>query len=891
MAKYDPDKFKKDLKELNKLYKELKKESVGMKDFFTGAKGAKQLADSLKLARLEIAELNTSFEDTVMMINQIGKEFNDQFNNPLKEGTASFKKLRSIASDLEDDLYGIIDLEKKQLLNIKKKTLQEKQNHERIIKNLIAKSKSTDGIDQKEKDLLANLQSEVKVTDIILEQTDKRLDQERKIAKTAGVTGAIFNSLSSTLGKVGIGSEFFEDGKKNMREAAKSGSKLKVVGAGISSIFKGIGQALTDPVVIFGLLTKAFVGLLKIAGNFAKKTADIGKAFLGMGHNIKAIKGDIMAIAADEMYLNFEEAFQAMKSLNAVAGTQVRLTQEQTMAYQKYTNLLGLSEETTQGLFKYATLSGRSFDDMGAHIGGIVAGLNQTNDQSLNTTAIMEDVANASAATAFNLKSNPDALAKAAFSAKRLGMTMDQITSAAENTLDFESSIEKEMAAELLLNKNLNLEQLRYASLTGDVETQAKEINRILAENIDATEGNVILQDALAASLGMSREDMFKANQARLLQNKLGKLGAKDRELALKKLNALIAAGATEEEALVELQKIGLENIQDQAKASQALSRLSETFKEKFLAGLEKSKVIDKINDMVKNFADGGGMEKIAGFIEKAAGALGGFISGMIDNPKATLKGLAIALGGIFLAQKMIPQLVTLWGGKGIGKSLQKLFSKKTPKTPKGKFYKGGQFMPGGGRAPAGGAFAKEAAEQGGKIAGKNIAKTGTKVAAQSGVKIGAKLGAKGLGKALLKRIPGLGALAGVGFAIGRVAKGDMVGAAMELASGGASLLDLVAPGVGLASGLAIDAAIVARDIKKATNTETAADFISRPGQPIQKFKKDDVIVGGTSLGGGGGNVDAVLQKILLAIESGGDVYMDGNKVGKSLALATSNMG
>ena len=517
---------------------------------------------------------------------------------------------------------------------------------------------------------------------------------------------------------------------------------------------------------------------------------------------------------------------------------------------------------------------------MGAHIGGIVQGLNLTNDQSLNTTAIMEDVANASAATAFNLKSNPDSLAKAAFSAKRLGMTMDQITSAAENTLDFESSIEKEMAAELLLGKNLNLEQLRYASLTGDVETQAKEINRILAENIDATEGNVILQDALAASLGMSREDMLKANQARLLQNKLGKMGAKDRELSMKKLNKLMADGLSEEEALVELQKIGLENIQDQAKASQALTRMSETFKEKFLAGLEKSGVIDKINDMVKNFADGGGMEKIAGFIEKAAGALGGFITGMIDNPQKTLTGLGIALaaylGKIFLTQKLIPQWVIMSPFKGAGKMFGRLLPKAGTKA-------GTKALK---AATTKGLSNKQiAAGFGGKAAKDQLLKSTTK----STAKVGGKLGVKAVGKSLLKKLPVIGLLAGIGFGLQRAMKGDLAGAALELASGAASLV----PGIGTAASIAIDAGLAASDYKKATKATTAttaSDFISRPGQPIQKFRADDVVVGGTSLGGGG-NVEQLLNKILAAIENGGDVYMDGNKVGKSLVLATSNMG
>ena len=74
-----------------------------------------------------------------------------------------------------------------------------------------------------------------------------------------------------------------------------------------------------------------------------------------------------------------------------------------------------------------------------------------------------------------------------------------------------------------------------------------------------------------------------------------------------------------------------------------------------------------------------------------------------------------------------------------------------------------------------------------------------------------------------------------------------------------------------------------------------AEDFISRPGQPIQKFRADDIILGATSPFGRGGNdnreVVMLLKDLIIAINKGGDVYLDGAKVGKSLALATSRMG
>ena len=429
------------------------------------------------------------------------------------------------------------------------------------------------------------------------------------------------------------------------------------------------------------------------------------------------------------------------------------------------------------------------------------------------------------------------------------------------------------MEAELLLGKNLNLEQLRYAALTGDVDTQAKELNRILADNIDQTEGNVIKQEALAKSLGMSVEDMLKANQARLIQNRLGKLGAKEAEVAQKRLNQLMSEGKSEKEALAMLAKEDLDKTVKSTEASQRLARIGEQLKENFFTALDKSKALDKIQAAIASFEKGGGMKALADTFEKAGNVLGSIITSIAENPGGTIKklgiGLATAIGGVLLAQKLIPQAVTLIGGKGLGK----LFSKgggagaKALAKATGKGLSEKQIAAGfGGKAAK-----DQLAKQGGKIGGKNIG----------------KLGAKTLGKSLLKKIPGVGLLAGVGFGLQRALKGDFAGAALELASGAASTI----PGLGTAASVALDAGLAARDISKASSGGTAADFISRPGQPIQKFRKDDIIIGGTNLGGGNGEVISLLKELVSAVKEGGDVFIDGNKVGKSLALATSNMG
>lgn len=74
--------------------------------------------------------------------------------------------------------------------------------------------------------------------------------------------------------------------------------------------------------------------------------------------------------------------------------------------------------------------------------------------------------------------------------------------------------------------------------------------------------------------------------------------------------------------------------------------------------------------------------------------------------------------------------------------------------------------------------------------------------------KEGAKAGAKGVGMAVLKKIPVVGGLIGLFLGIQRFKKGDIVGGILEIASGISSVI----PGVGTAIGVAIDAFLLFRD-------------------------------------------------------------------------------
>ena len=254
-----------------------------------------------------------------------------------------------------------------------------------------------------------------------------------------------------------------------------------------------------------------------------------------------------------------------------------------------------------------------------------------------------------------------------------------------------------------------------------------------------------------------------------------------------------------------------------------------------------------------------------------------------LDNPGKAALGITAAFTAAIAATRMIPQLVIMGGGKifsKLTKSIRKLVGKTAPKTvTKAVMKNTGKTVTGAAAQNAVKAGTATASKTVGKNVAKNVGKTTTKTVGKSV--------AKTAGKSLLKKIPGVGLLAGLYFAGEKLLEGDFAGAGLEVLSGAASTI----PVVGTAASLAIDGGIAYRDMNKASSGETAADFISRPGQPIQKFRADDVIVGGTNLGGDNGEVATLLKELISAVKEGGDVFIDGAKAGRSLALATSRIG
>ena len=104
-------------------------------------------------------------------------------------------------------------------------------------------------------------------------------------------------------------------------------------------------------------------------------------------------------------------------------------------------------------------------------------------------------------------------MARAAIEARKLGLSLSTTSKIADSLLSFESSIESELEASLLIGRQLNLNRARELALMGDMENLQKEIVRQVGSEQQIQNMNVIQRQKLAAAIGVEVSELQKLAQ------------------------------------------------------------------------------------------------------------------------------------------------------------------------------------------------------------------------------------------------------------------------------------------------------------------------------------------------------------------------------------------
>jgi hypothetical protein len=357
------------------------------------------------------------------------------------------------------------------------------------------------------------LQEEINLSELLLEKINERIEASKELGESLkaqntllekGVTPlakgleGVQNITKSIPGMSGI-SKIMEESSEGARLAAINGANF----AGQLKAARIAAQALVTEMILLALVTSG----LKYDEQVSRFQRDMGIS-VSEARKLR-VEMSKMAAQTEHMALNTKDFIDSTINLQkqfGSVGTIIRKDIVEEMAnLAKTTNLSAESQGSYAG---YALRSGKAARTVTYEARQAVQLQQKEKGLLLDINRILDEAGKVRGQISAQLGGDVTKISAAIALAEQYGMTLEQVAASGKALLNFETSIGDELKAELLTGKQLNLEKARLAALTGDYETLTREINKNVGDFGDFTKMNVLQQEALAASVGMTADGL-----------------------------------------------------------------------------------------------------------------------------------------------------------------------------------------------------------------------------------------------------------------------------------------------------------------------------------------------------------------------------------------------
>ena len=586
-----------------------------------GKKLAKQLGDELSAASLDNIkdDLNTA-EKLVQGLRDEWKEYTNDvagtregftrivdeiknMNSGTKAARSSFSNLASLAQKLQSHQEGINKLSSKEIDNLKKQTAERTNDLKlagKLAKDQIKALEARNSLSNKEQQQLeearaahANITQEITENIGFIKQFEDQLDEAGRKAKnledSLGLAGNATKAMSESLKGLGMGSLSdklgLDEAQSKMEEmaakitdggenAATMGNKFKVMGAGVKSMASSLGKNLLDPAFLVAEFGKALKLVDDGAGDMAKQM----NMTYGEALNTRRELGNMAAMSGD-VALNTKGLQETYMAVGQSLGTNAKLNEKDLITFTKLREQAGYTNEELAGIQKLSLVNGKTLEDNTKEILGGAQAYASRRGFVVNEKEVLKEVSKASASLKLSLGGSAEAVAEAVVKTKEFGLSLEQASKMSESLLNFESSIESELSAELLTGKNLNLEKARQLALNNDIAGAAEEIAKQVGTSADFANMNAIQQEAIAKAAGLTKDELAQSLMDREALTKLSGVEGKD---AQEKFNNLVKQVGLEE-AKKQLGNEQLANQYEQQSVQERFAQATEKLQEMFV--------------------------------------------------------------------------------------------------------------------------------------------------------------------------------------------------------------------------------------------------------------------------------------------------------------------
>ena len=273
--------------------------------------------------------------------------------------------------------------------------------------------------------------------------------------------------------------------------------KLRISIVGFTTLMGGLAKALTDPVIIF-------TTLLKGIGQISKETVSFQRNLGISAKSAQEIRSQFtaLALAQEDTFYTSDKLIAAQAAYNEALGFSGKIIEKNALAQVRMTDMMGISADAANNLRFFAESTGK---DLGVQLDRQTAITKSASKQygvAIQFKGVAESVAKVSSYTRAQFGGSTEALTAAVAQAKALGTTLDSTQKSAKALMNFESSIQSELEAELLTGKQINLERARYYALTNQLGNLTDELVEQAGDYNEFINMNAIAQQSLADATG-----------------------------------------------------------------------------------------------------------------------------------------------------------------------------------------------------------------------------------------------------------------------------------------------------------------------------------------------------------------------------------------------------
>jgi hypothetical protein len=336
-----------------------------------------------------------------------------------------------------------------------------------------------------------------------------------------------------------------------------------------------------------------------------------------------------IAHKSGDILFNSRKFREIQTEISDSTGLNNILTADQLKTQVQLKELANIDLDTRKELLEVSRISGVEQSKIVKSIMGQNSVINKTLGVSFQWQKVLKEASSLGGVLGLSFAKYPEKLTKSLVTVKSMGLELKQLDSIADSFLDFESSISKEFEAQLLTGKDINLTKAREAFLNNDLVTAATEITKQVGTSSEFLNMNRIQQDAIAGSIGMTRDSMAEMLKQ---QENMAKLGTTDLKTYQQRTAELSRTIEGRKELIKTLGEEQAQNVFNQT-ATEKIASFIDRIKTSFADLLN--------NPGFKNFID-----KIMDWISDPK-SIEYMINKLTDFSSLIIKSIAVLLDGI----------------------------------------------------------------------------------------------------------------------------------------------------------------------------------------------------------------------------------------------------